>query len=283
MVARSVCGAARAVAPRAAEEPEAIVESRGDLRRRERRDARGGELDGEREAVEAPADLGDGGGVVVGQLERRRGGASALIEQPHGRGRDGKRRARARRVSPGDAERLAAGGEHAQPRRRRAGAPRRAARTRRRGARSCRTRGAARGRRASPQSCAIAGRPVCARSPSAASDGGRRASVGSSSGASSTQTDAVGEPGVRHGGRLDGEARLAAAARAGEAEQSSRVEQPAHLAKLRLASDEAGERIGKQLGGVSRTRRSGAAAAGLACRTAKDSISGSGKRGREDR
>ncbi|MFJ2296250.1 hypothetical protein ACIOG7_31980 [Streptomyces sp. NPDC087894] len=50
--------------------PEAVVETVGDLARGEQPEAGGGQLDGEREAVEPAADLGDGprvvGGVRVG-------------------------------------------------------------------------------------------------------------------------------------------------------------------------------------------------------------------------
>src|SRR6266571_209394 len=63
--------------PTAGEEPKAIPESRCDLFWRHCRDARGSELERERDAIEAAADLRDRRDVLVGELKRRldRGGA----------------------------------------------------------------------------------------------------------------------------------------------------------------------------------------------------------------
>ena len=64
-------------------------------RGRERPDAGRRELDRERHALERPADAGDAVGVLVGQVEARVGGASAIEEEPH-RGR----RRRSHRSTP---------------------------------------------------------------------------------------------------------------------------------------------------------------------------------------
>ena len=74
-------GAARQVAGAAAEQVEALVEQREHRIRRQELRARGGELDGERQAVEAPADLLDRGRVLVRQREARIGSPGALDEQ----------------------------------------------------------------------------------------------------------------------------------------------------------------------------------------------------------
>jgi hypothetical protein len=55
----------------AGEQPEPLVEPGGDLGRSERDDPGGGQLDGERDAVQPATDLGDGD--VVGVDGRRRG------------------------------------------------------------------------------------------------------------------------------------------------------------------------------------------------------------------
>ena len=113
------------------EKVKAVVEPLDDLLEGEDADAGGGELDGERDAVEPPADLRDEVDVVVGE---RKGGAcdgGAFDEEAHGfklgealegvrAGGDlapvigqGERRERPCGLA-GDAERLAAAGEDAQ-------------------------------------------------------------------------------------------------------------------------------------------------------------------------
>ena len=96
------------------EQAEAVVESVGDLLDAEHPDPRGGELDRQRDAVEPPADLGDGPRGRRRHGERQTGGASALDEERSSR----QRSPRASRL-PGAA---AAAGRR-PPRRRRAGPP----------------------------------------------------------------------------------------------------------------------------------------------------------------
>lgn len=65
------------------EKPEPIVEPRRDVLRRHRAHARRRELDRERQPVQAPADLRDGGGIVRGEIEVGTHRARPLDEQPH--------------------------------------------------------------------------------------------------------------------------------------------------------------------------------------------------------
>ena len=93
----------------------------------EHRHAGGGKLDGQRHAVQAVANLGDGGGVVADEREARRGRRGTFDEQPH-RGDRRQRphtwdvrgiRQRQRRGAPGDLafdpDRLAAGRQERDP------------------------------------------------------------------------------------------------------------------------------------------------------------------------
>ena len=109
----------------AGEEPEAVVELGGDALGGQLPAAGGGQLDGERDAVEAVADLGDGGGVGVADGERRSGPAGPLDEQGDGvvlrqrrdvdgvaRGSGSAATGTRQVISPGHAEGLAAGGQH---------------------------------------------------------------------------------------------------------------------------------------------------------------------------
>ena len=112
-----------------AEEPEAVVEPLGHRRGAERAEPPGGELDRERQAVEAEADARDVRRVLLVERESRRGRRRALDEQPHrlvveeiGRRerllRIGDRQRRhAEHDLAADAQRLAARREHRQPRR----------------------------------------------------------------------------------------------------------------------------------------------------------------------
>jgi hypothetical protein len=112
--------------PRAAgEQGEPVDHALGQLAHRQGRDPRGGELDRERHAVEVPADLRDGGGVVVGQPEVRERVPGAVDEQRDGgagraaRGVTGRRdRERVDRALhlPARRQRLPARGEDAQVR-----------------------------------------------------------------------------------------------------------------------------------------------------------------------
>ena len=110
------------------EEAEAVVEPGPDLVDREHGDARRGELDRQRDAVEAAADLGDGGAVARVEREPRLDQPSPVDEDPH-RFRVADRRELVRRrqrqrahridLLAGDAERLAAGRDQVQCRARR--------------------------------------------------------------------------------------------------------------------------------------------------------------------
>ena len=92
----------------AGEETEAFVESRRDLGRPERDDPRRRELDGERDAVESTADLGDRGVVRVdGRVRSHR--PCPLVEQLHGLVVD--ERAERPHLLPSDGESFAARGQ----------------------------------------------------------------------------------------------------------------------------------------------------------------------------
>ena len=65
----------------AGEQAEAVVEALGDLLHRERAHPCGGKLDGERNAVQALADLADGGGVGRRRAERAVGGTCTIDEE----------------------------------------------------------------------------------------------------------------------------------------------------------------------------------------------------------
>ena len=121
--------ARRSIARARAEQLRATLEPRQQLRRREVANPRRGQLERKREPVEAAADRRHARGVRVVQREGRIGGARACGEEPDGvvaaklLDRRGKRRQRQRRdgvdVLAREAQRRAAGGEDAQPRRRR--------------------------------------------------------------------------------------------------------------------------------------------------------------------
>ena len=61
--------AARLPGGRSSEQPEAVVEPRPDLLRRQDSDPGGGQFYGQGDAIEPGADLRHGGGVVVGDGE----------------------------------------------------------------------------------------------------------------------------------------------------------------------------------------------------------------------
>ena len=66
----------------AGQQAETVVEAGGDLFHGECPDPRRRELDGEGDAVEAAAELGDGPGILVGELEGRLDGPGPLDEEP---------------------------------------------------------------------------------------------------------------------------------------------------------------------------------------------------------
>ena len=100
-----------------------LAEPVPELVRREQREARGRELDRERQAVEPAADLGDGRGVVLGQLEPWTHVARSLDEQPpglrtgHGRTGGDTEAAGARAAAPGRGARLGPAGPPSSSRR----------------------------------------------------------------------------------------------------------------------------------------------------------------------
>ena len=108
-------------APGGRQHAKAVLEPREHLLGGERADPRRGELDGQREPIETPAESSDRGRVRIGQPERRARGLRALDEQTHGLGvrdraervvvrREGEDRHEPRTLSR-DAECFAARGE----------------------------------------------------------------------------------------------------------------------------------------------------------------------------
>ena len=107
-------------------QPEAVVEARGDLGNGQRAQPRSRELDRERQAVEAPADLDDAAHVRCVDRESRRSGGRAIREELGGgvlarnvRVGVGGRHAEGRdhhQLLAGDAERLPAGRDDPKPR-----------------------------------------------------------------------------------------------------------------------------------------------------------------------
>ena len=97
---RSRRGACPAAAAAGEEREPLLLEAREDLLRRQQLDARGRELDRERDALEPAADLRDRLEVLVGELEARLGLLRALDEELHrGRVGGGRARPRARRAA----------------------------------------------------------------------------------------------------------------------------------------------------------------------------------------
>ena len=117
--------AARGVGPAAGQQPEPLIQQPGDRGRAQRRHPRGGQLDRQRDPVQAPADLADRRGVSRGQGKVAACGSGALDEQGYrvagGGGRHARRRRRQRqRPQPEDlltahAQRLPARGQDAHP------------------------------------------------------------------------------------------------------------------------------------------------------------------------
>ncbi len=94
----------REITRAAGEEPQAVVEAGEQGGRGEELAARGGQLEGERQAVEAHTDRGHGGGVIGRQREGGVGGAGPLREEGHGFGL-GQLVPRRQRLQPGQPQR----------------------------------------------------------------------------------------------------------------------------------------------------------------------------------
>ena len=71
---------ARQRAAAACEQAKAVIQARSDLCHRQHRDARRRQLDGQRNAVQAPADLGQRCGVLGIELEVGQGEPGAIDE-----------------------------------------------------------------------------------------------------------------------------------------------------------------------------------------------------------
>ena len=234
-----------------------------DLLDRQHPHARGGQLQRQRDAVQPAADRAPpprafcvGRRAKPGRAARRpldeqahRVGPRAPVRQrrrrPPGRAApsDGTRQA----GLAGDAERLAAGGQHARRRAARAAAPRPARRRRRAGARSC------------PAPAAGAGLPEARTQPAsdrlprllAHAQRARRRAAATSAGSAERrqldQPDAVGERVDRVGGDLQRQAGLAAARRRRSA--SAGASPPARRSSAAsAAADELGQLIGQVVG-----------------------------------
>ena len=122
--AASAGAAARCGSP--GQQAEAVLEPGEQLVGGQRPDAGGGQLDGQRDAVQPAADLGDRRGVPVGDGEAGRRPPGPVDEQPHRRVAGQARRRRRSAARPGtasdgtrqgtlagDAQRLPAGGQDA--------------------------------------------------------------------------------------------------------------------------------------------------------------------------
>ncbi len=117
--------APRGIGPPAGQQPEPLIEQPGDFRRAQRRHPRGGELDRQRDPIQPPADLTDGGDVSGTQGEVAAHGRRALDEQGHRIAGPGGGHARVRgrqrqRPQPEDlltvhAQRLPARGQETHP------------------------------------------------------------------------------------------------------------------------------------------------------------------------
>ncbi len=110
----------------AGQQPEPVVQTGRDLPRRQRAQPGRGEFDGQRQAVQPPADLHHGRHVLAGHREPGPHCGGPVAQQLHRRVRErvvrrrrppvaGAAAARVQRLAD-DAQRLPAGGQHAQPR-----------------------------------------------------------------------------------------------------------------------------------------------------------------------
>ena len=255
------------------EQAEALVQSRGDLVHRKRIHARRRELDGERDAVETPADVRDGRGVAAIHVERVLRPARAVDEEAHRlRSRkpleiEGRRRIPVRSIEPiGDGERrhrvgrlarhakaLAAGGEDAQ-----------------RPARLQQPLGELRARprqvlavvqdEQQPAVRHMSFERLGKRSPGGFLDPEHRGHglrhqplVGER--CELHEPHAIGVVDERDGRHLEGQAGLAGAARAGERHEPRGAQEPRDLFQLALASDETVERRGQVVVALARRGR----------------------------
>ena len=127
-------------APRPDQQPEPVVEAIAHLDRGHRLHPRGGQLDRQRDAVEAAADLGDGARLVSTVNEIPAPRAGALDEQRRGRRCDrvDVQGGHGPELFVGHPQSLPAGGEDLHGRRLRRGSPRSCRRRRRARVRSCR-------------------------------------------------------------------------------------------------------------------------------------------------
>ena len=247
-------------APRG-EQPEHVVQPGGDLLRIEDACPRGGQLDGQRKAVEPVTDLRDRGRVSVGQLERRPHRLSPLDEQAD---RLARRRCccaadrfaglgeRERRHEPGalasDPERLAARGHDAEPR---AASEQR---LRQPGARLDQMLAVVQHEQRFPIAQRLE-QGVPGRSDAVAAHAQRvgdvvRDELGIRERGELHPGNAVGVLRPHAARHLEGETGLAAPARAGECQEPRALEQLLDGRRLALAADERGE-----LGGRRRARR----------------------------
>ena len=215
----------------AREQLECVVQPAGDLLRRQHAHARGGQLDRERDAVEATADLGHRVAVRLGERERGQRRVRPLDEQLDRLGHASGGTSHAVSLATPSASRLVARIMRRGQRRSSVSAISAAASTRCSQLSSTRSTGSSRSSRRSPDAASSA-RWACAarRRPAArpasrrpAARGRSRRCVRSASAASAT---------------LRGEAGLAAPAGAGQRDESRRAEQTRELLELAVASDE---------------------------------------------
>ena len=108
-------------APGADQQPEPLIQTVTDLARRHRRHPRGRQLDGQRNPVEASADLHHRGGLLSrGHREARGNAAGAFDKQAHRRGVDARthrQRGHQPQLLVGDPQSFAAGRQHPHRRR----------------------------------------------------------------------------------------------------------------------------------------------------------------------
>ena len=218
---------------------ERVAQALGDLRRRQHADPRGGELDRQRHAVDAPADLGHRGRVVrprARSATRRAPArsansrtASAASQRGHAPVDLARRRAAARGSWPGSQAGQGAAG------------PRPARRARRSGARSCRARAA--GPVADVRRHHLLGPAAPSGSPprcSRAHRMGHQRLVGRGRRARRARRPPASR-GASAVAASQRQPRLAAAARTGEGEQPVAAGEADDVAQLALAPDEAGQ------------------------------------------
>ena len=233
------------------QQPEPVIEPAGDLLHRQRADPRRGQLDGQRHAVQGPAQPGHRLGVVAAQREagpgRRRPARRTAAAPRAGPGRPGTAGSRpgrhGQRRDPPDGlaahpQRLPAGRDH--PQRRAAGQQllHQRRRTRPRRARRCPGRAAAAGPAAPRPGSPISGRSGSSRIPKRGGDPPRdQVRVGRVG--QLHQPGPVGKLRDQVAGQPHGQAGLADAARAAQGQGADVAEQQRELAQVALPADEA--------------------------------------------